>query len=368
MDTLQTIQACQDKLKVLLEMISLASLLARLAQIDILANDPNFWSDSRAAAILMKERQKVSDIANKLTSFISACSFNNEFAASFPSEVDTLKENVNELYDAMSDLEFKQMMSGPVDDTPAILTISAGAGGSESANWVSMLLRMYVRYAAAYKFKTEILDEKRSEDHSALCTDSVSIRLEGPYAFGFFKSESGVHRLIRNSPFSSSDQRHTSFAAVSVSPDIEDKIDIKIRDEDIEISAQTSGGSGGQNRNKVASAIRLKHIPTGINIFIRTERDQLANKKSAFKILKSKLYDLELKKKNELIDKKLSELSDVSFGHQIRSYILSPHSMIKDHRTDYQTTQAEAVLDGDIHEFLLAYLRHSVSPSSSSIQ
>jgi peptide chain release factor 2 len=220
---------------------------------------------------------------------------------------------------------------------------------------------MYVRFADSQGFKIEILDEKPSEEHSSICTDSVSLRIEGPYAFGYFKSESGVHRLIRNSPFNAGDARQTSFAAVQVSPDIEDTIDIRVEEKDVEITAQTSGGPGGQNQNKVSSAIRLKHIPTGINIFVRTERDQLSNKKTAFKMLKAKLYDIELKKKQSQKDKLVAAMSDISFGHQIRTVTLTPYTLVKDHRTDFETSDAQGVLDGDIKDFMLAYLQHSAN-------
>lgn len=357
--TLQLIQECQDKLIVLLGMIPVAQLHARVVEIDALVNLPNFWGDPRAAAALMKERQKAAELLEKLRLFTETASFNSEFAISFPDDLESVRDSAEDLYKVMSQLEFQQMMKEPSDNTPAILTISAGAGGLEAANWVTMLFRMYCRYADCYKFNVEILDMKSSDEHSAICTDAVSIRLEGPYAFGFLKSESGVHRLIRNSPFNSGDARHTSFAAVSVTPDIEDTIDIKIEEKDIDVVATTAGGPGGQNSNKVCSAIRLRHFPTGINIFVRTERDQLANKKTAFKMLKAKLYDIEMKKKQEEKDKHIANISDVSFGSQIRTYTESPYSLVKDHRTDFEINSFEKVLDGDIHGFIIAYL-HSL--------
>lgn len=333
----------------------------RISEIDVLMNDTTIWNDPKTAATLMKDRQKLSDIITTISKFKEQTAFNSEFANAYPNEVNTVAKDVQKLYDEMCDIEFKQIMKDPIDNTAAILSINAGAGGLESANWVNMLLRMYVRYADANGFGVEILDEKHSEEHTAICIDSVSIRVDGNYAFGFLKGESGVHRLIRNSPFNANNTRQTSFAAVNVVPDIEDSIDIRIEEKDLEISTMRASGSGGQSVNKIESAVRIKHLPTGIIVNSRAESSQHTNRRFAMKMLKAKLYDYELKKKQAEEDKQISILSDISFGHQIRTTTLTPYSLVKDHRTGCEVNNAEFVLDGNIQELITSYLRFAAT-------
>jgi len=358
METIQKlILICRDKYNSINNSFDFEKKSKRIEEIDDKISDPNIWNDQKFASSLMKERQKLDNLISKNNYFNDQISFYEEMIKEIPEEIESQKDDIIKIYNEISDFEFKQIMFDPIYDNPVILTINSGAGGLEAANWVTMLSRMYIRWANINNFDIEILDQNPSEEHSSICTDSISLRFDGKYAYGYLKSEIGVHRLIRNSPFNSADARHTSFAAISVLPDVENTIDIKIEDKDIEIISQTAGGKGGQNVNRVQSAIRLKHIPTGINILVRTERDQLANKKTAFKMLKAKLYEIERKKQQSEYEKILESQLENKFGSQIRTYTMSPYSLTKDHRTNFEIKNTEQVLDGDIQEFMISYLK-----------
>ncbi len=265
-----------------------------------------------------------------------------------------IKRDLEKLSRELEDLEFRHLLGGEHDSGNAILSINAGAGGTESCDWTSMLLRMFIRWAEEKKFSVQALDILDGEEAGI---KNVTILVKGDFAYGYLKSEQGVHRLVRISPFDANKRRHTSFASVDVIPEIEDNIEIKIEDKDLRIDTYRSSGAGGQHVNVTDSAVRITHIPTGIVVSCQNERSQHQNKAVAMKVLRSRLYELEMKKKEEELAKLSGQKQEIAWGSQIRSYVLHPYLMVKDHRTGFETGNAQAVLDGRLDGFMEAYLK-----------
>jgi peptide chain release factor 2 len=264
-----------------------------------------------------------------------------------------IERDVTNLKTAIRDQELRMMLSAEQDHLSAIMSIHAGAGGTEAQDWAEMLLRMYLRWAERKGFKATVIDYQPGDEAGI---KSVSLTLEGPYAYGYSKAEIGIHRLVRISPFDAGARRHTSFASVFVFPEVDDDIVIEIDEDDLRIDTFRSSGAGGQHVNKTDSAVRITHLPTGIVVQCQNERSQYKNKSMAMKYLKSQLYELKLREQNERLHEINKTKKDIAWGSQIRSYVLHPYRMIKDHRTNLETGNVTRVLDGDIDDFVEAYL------------
>lgn len=268
-----------------------------------------------------------------------------------------IAHQAEQLAEKLASMRFRAMLGGPHDHRSAILSIYAGAGGTESQDWAEMLLRMYLRWAEQHGYSAEIYDQTPGEEAGL---KSVTVEIEGPYAYGYLRSEKGVHRLVRISPFDNAHRRHTSFALVEVIPDIGNEINVEINPDDVRMDVYRASGHGGQNVQKNSTAVRLTHVPTGIVVQCQNERSQAQNRERAMAVLRARLYDLELQRQEEEMAKLRGEHVSAGWGNQIRSYVLHPYRMVKDLRTGYETGNADAVLDGGLDEMIEAYLKHAV--------
>jgi peptide chain release factor 2 len=330
----------------------------RLKEIAELEALDGFWNDSANATKIQKEKnllestvglyQRVKAQADDFEVLLEMAEDGDD------SSVTEAIELFPELQKTLGEVEKKALLSGEFDINNAIVTINAGAGGTESCDWASMLMRMITRWCESKKFKVTVTDFQYGDSAGI---KSATLMVQGEFAYGLLKSESGVHRLVRISPFDSNARRHTSFSSIYVSPEIDDSIEIEINEKDVRIDVYRSGGAGGQSVNTADSAVRLTHMPSGIVVACQNERSQLQNRAMAWKILKSRLYERELENRRKEQEKVEAGKKDIAWGSQIRSYVLHPYKLVKDHRNGFHSSQAETILDGDLDDFMKAYLQ-----------
>jgi peptide chain release factor 2 len=340
----------------------------RIEELNKVTSQPDFWNDAEKAQSILREQSAfkgVIDSWEKHRGDLEEARFFLDVAKDEKSE-EALNEaatKVTEVAKGMAQTELTQLLGGPDDRRNAIVSLHPGAGGTEAQDWAEILLRMYLRWCDRRGYRKEILEYQPGEEAGV---KSVTLLVEGDYAYGYLKAEAGIHRLVRISPFDANSRRHTSFASVFVYPEVDDDIKVEINEADLRVDTYRSSGAGGQHVNKTDSAVRLTHIPTGIVVACQNERSQHKNRAMAMKILKSRLYDLEIEKQKEKMETYHKTKKDIAWGSQIRSYVLHPYRMVKDHRTNVEVGNADAVLDGDIDQFIQAYLlKASESPNGS---
>ncbi|MCC6749604.1 MAG: peptide chain release factor 2 [Deltaproteobacteria bacterium] len=330
----------------------------RIAEIEASATEPTFWNHNERAQELLKEQSRSKELVgnwDRAHGQLEDAEALLELAreAGDESSVEEAGRMADGVATAVEAMEFARMLSGPNDRCSALVNINAGAGGTESQDWAEMLLRMYSRWAERKGYRLEILDVQPGEEAGI---KSATLSVEGDHAFGFLRADVGVHRLVRISPFDAQARRHTSFASVAVYPDVDDDVKIDIKDEDLRIDVYRSGGAGGQHVNKTESAVRLTHLPTGIVVQCQNERSQHKNKSQAMRVLRARLYEHEMKKKEEAMSDLNAQKKAIEWGSQIRSYVLAPYRLVTDHRTELKVGNVDAVLDGDIDQFIQSFL------------
>jgi len=325
-------------------------------------SNPGFWNDEQSSSKIVKQLKSLKSAIEPWEGAFKKYQEYKELADILQETDEDLKKDLSTglvgLLKTVDKLEFKTILSGKLDKNSAILSINAGAGGTESCDWVGMLFRMYSRWAEKRGYTVKAIDLLPGEEAGI---KNITVLLEGEYAYGYLKAERGVHRLVRISPFDANKRRHTSFASVDVIPEIEEDVDIKLEDKDLRIDVFRSSGAGGQSVNTTDSAVRITHIPTGLVAQCQNERSQFQNKQMALKILKARIYEFEREKKEkELLKQYDTQKKKIEWGSQIRSYVMHPYTLVKDHRTDYETGDGGRVMDGEIDDFIEAYLKSTL--------
>ncbi|MFA6384730.1 MAG: peptide chain release factor 2 [Candidatus Omnitrophota bacterium] len=327
---------------------------------------PDFWNDEQNATAVVKKLKTLKSVVEPWEHSFKKYSELTELAdlagGGDGDLVADIEKNIAALQEELAKVEFKTLLNGPVDANDAILSINAGAGGTEACDWVGMLLRMYTRWAEDKGYAVRTLDILPGEEAGV---KNVTLLIEGEFSYGYLRTERGVHRLVRISPFDSNKRRHTSFASVDVIPDIGEGGDVAVDEKDLSIETFRAQGAGGQHMQKSDTAVRITHVPSGLSAQCQNERSQHQNKQTAMKVLKAKLYELQEKKRQDELAKHSTEKKRIEWGSQIRSYVLQPYTLIKDHRTDFETGNVSAVLDGKIDGFIEAFLRYSAQESAA---
>ncbi len=364
-ETQTIVAAINESLALLRRRLDWDTAAARLEEFDARAEDPTLWDNPENAQKVMRERQQLADAVDRYKALEAGLSDNVELIEMGEAEGDDaiIAEAEAALAKVKADsekAELEALLSGEMDGSDAFIEINSGAGGTESCDWASMLSRMYTRWAEGRGFKVEMMEYSAGDEAGI---KSVTYQIKGENVFGWLKTESGVHRLVRISPFDSQARRHTSFSSVQVTPVIDDTIEIDIQDKDIRIDTYRSSGAGGQHVNTTDSAVRITHAPSGI-VVTSSEKSQHQNRDIAMKMLRARLYEKELRDREEAANAQRAEQSDNGWGHQIRSYVLAPYQMVKDLRTDYQTSDSGGVLDGDLDGFMGAALAAEVAGKS----